>query len=191
MIGLPYELEVNGIKYRIRTNYRDILKIFQAFNDPELDIQEKCYVCLYILYEDFNRIPENDIEEAYEQARWFIDCGDRFTDEKKENIKLMDWEQDEAIIFPAINRVAGHETRLDKYIHWWTFMGYYMEIGECLFNTVISIRAKHAKHKKLEKYESEFYKENKKLIDLKRVLSKEEQDEYDMVMSLISDNKMP
>ena len=42
------------------------------------------------------------------------------------------------------------------YIHWWTFMGYYMSIGECLYSTILSIRDKILNGKKLEKYEREF-----------------------------------
>lgn len=54
MIGsLPKSLEVNGVEYAIRTDFRDILKILCAFSDPELENEEKIYVCLFILYEDF------------------------------------------------------------------------------------------------------------------------------------------
>lgn len=52
MNGLPKELKVNGISYRIRTDYRDILKIIQALNDTGLTGQEKCYICLKIIYYD-------------------------------------------------------------------------------------------------------------------------------------------
>ena len=50
-------------------------------------------------------------------------------------------------------------------MHLWTFIGAYMEIGEGLFSNIIHIRQKKAKGKKLEKWEQEFYKENKSLID--------------------------
>ena len=40
-----------------------------------------------------------------------------------------------------------------------------MGIGEGLFSNIVRIRHKKAKGKKLEKYEQEFYKENKSLID--------------------------
>ncbi len=48
-------------------------------------------------------------------------------------VKVMDWEQDEPILFPAINQVAGCEVRSVPYIHWWTFVGYFMEIREGIF----------------------------------------------------------
>ena len=89
----------------------------------------------------------------------------------------MDWDQDADIIIPAINRVAGTgDVRAMPYLHWWTFLGYYMEIGESLFSNIVQIRQKKAKRKKLEKWEQEFYRENKKLIDIKAKLSEEEEE---------------
>lgn len=171
MIGLPTSLEVNGTEYEIRTDFRDILTILTAFNDHfsddhDTDVMCKANVCLQILYKDSDSIPQADIKEAYKQACWFIDCGNKYTEEREEQLSLMNWDQDEQIVFPAINRVAGKETRLSEYIHWWSFIGMYMEIGECLFSQVIQIRKKLSDHKKLEKYEEEFYKKNKSMVEL-------------------------
>ena len=70
MIGeLPTALTVNGTDYRIRTDYRDTLRIIEAFNDPELQPRDKLFVCLYILYEDFEEMPPEDYEKAYEKAK--------------------------------------------------------------------------------------------------------------------------
>ena len=49
-----------------------------------------------------------------------------------------------------------------------------MEIGESLFSNVVSIRQKKAKGQPLEKWEKEYYKENKALIDLKEKYTEEE-----------------
>lgn len=49
-----------------------------------------------------------------------------------------------------MNKAAGFETRTVKYLHWWTFLGYFNEIGEGLFSSVIGIRQKLNKGKKLE-----------------------------------------
>ena len=86
------------------------------------------------------------------------------------------WEQDAGMIVPAVNRVAGCEVRALPYLHWWTFLGYYMEIGDGLFAQVLNIRQKKSKGKKLEKWEKEFYRENKKIIDLKKEAKRPEQE---------------
>lgn len=184
MNGLPKKLKVNGISYRIRTDYRDILKIIQALNDTGLTGQEKCYICLKIIYYDFEGIPVTDYEEAYRQAAWFIDCGNRYTEKKTEQVRMMDWEHDESVLIPAINRVAGKEVRSVKYIHWWSFIGFYMEIGECVFSEVIYIRQKLRKKQKLEKYERDFYRDNKELIELPVIKTKEDEEEDRIIESI-------
>lgn len=173
---LPETLEVNGIDYKIRTDFRAILDIINVFSDPNFEDDDKWIVCLTILYEDFENIPESDYTEAMEKARWFIDCGmDYKTNTKKPT--LMDWEQDGSIILPAINKVLGYECRAQKQLHWWTFIGAYMEIGESLFSNILSIRSKKAKGQKLEKHEREFMRENQDIVILKTRLTEDEQSE--------------
>ena len=77
-------------------------------------------------------------------------------------------------MIPAINRIAGREIRNEDDIHWWTFLGWFMEIGECTYSMVLTIRSKQAKGKKLEKHEQEFYEENKDLVQIKPRLTEEE-----------------
>lgn len=188
MIGrLPTTLDVNGSSFNIRTDFRVALLIFQAFNDPDLSIHEQGRVMLECLYENPSEIPINDFEEAYKKAIWFLDGGSTSSQEsnQKKPKKVMDWEQDEQIIFSAVNKVAGFETRAKEYIHWWTFLGYFNEIGEGLFTTIISIRSKLNKGKKLDKVEKEFYKENKSLIDLNKKYSVEQQAEIDRINKLL------
>jgi hypothetical protein len=113
MIGsLPTALEIGGKSYEIRTDYRVILNsIFAAFNDPDLTNREKCYVCLKCLYVDFESIPQRDLTEAIEKAYWFVGGGDIPMEENTPDVKVIDWEQDEHMIFPEINKVAGTEVR--------------------------------------------------------------------------------
>ena len=54
MIGeLPKSLTVNGVEHPIRTDFRDVLKIVCAFNDPELEQEEKVYICLFKACQNF------------------------------------------------------------------------------------------------------------------------------------------
>ena len=78
MLGqLPTSLDVCGAVYRIRTDYRNILQIFSAYNDSSLSDSEKVYVCLKRLFTDFNKIPSQQYAQAYAAATAFIDCGTR------------------------------------------------------------------------------------------------------------------
>ena len=160
MIGrLPSTLEVGGKPYRIRTDFRDILTIMLAFADPELDDREKYVVMLTILYEDRD-IPVEDVPEAIERAIWFLDCG-QTNEDKKPPRKVMDWEQDEEILFQEINKVAGNEVRAVEHMHWWTIMGYFMEIEDGTFSTALDIRQKRSKGKKQAKWALELYRNNR------------------------------
>lgn len=188
MIGaLPKKLNINGIDRAIRCDYRVALLIFEAFNDPELSDEEKALTMLECLYEDYDSIPPEDIQEAAEKAIWYLDGGGIPDDNSKHQQakKIMDWEQDEKLIFSAVNKVAGFETRAVEYMHWWTFLGYFNEIGEGLFTTVINIRQKRNNRKKLEKYEEKFYRENRSLIDLKKRYTAEEQAELERLNSIL------
>lgn len=174
MIGeLPTTLTVNGEQLAIRSDFRVVLNIIQAMNDPELSDQEKCYVTLRCLYVDFGQLTDTNIEAAAERAYWFIGGGD--IPKSEHDVKTFDWEQDESIIFPAINKAAGYETRAVSYLHWWSFLGLFGEIGEGLFSQVAHIRGKMAKGKKLDKWEKEFVRDHKSLITLKERKSAEEQ----------------
>lgn len=86
----------------------------------------------------------------------------------------MDWEQDFQYIAAPINRVVGQEIRAMPYLHWWTFISAYYEIGDCFFAQIVRIRSLRAKGKRLEKADQEFYRENKRLVDIKEKYSEAE-----------------
>lgn len=182
---LPTTLEVNGTEYKIRSDYRAVLRVLEAMNDPDLEDAEKSFVAFSIIYEDFETIPTKDYEEAFRKIMWFIDNGEE-NNKPSTNAKLIDFEQDEKILIPAVNRVAGREVRSMKYLHWWTFLGYYMEVGECTFSSVLNIRSKRAKGKKLEKWEKEFFDANKDLVLIKHKESQEEKEEKERLNALLS-----
>lgn len=194
MIGaLPETLLVNGADYRIRTDYRNILQIFEAFQDPELEPAEKWIVAIYLLFEDFSCADDVldaarnglNIEDAVSQIQWFISAG---APEKRILEKpTYSWTQDEQMIFSAVNKVAGKETRELDYLHWWTFLGYFNEVGEGTFSFVVGIRHKLNKGKKLEKHEKEFLSHNKELVLMKKPKTKEEQEQEDAYKSLLDE----
>lgn len=185
---LPVSLEIGGTGFSIRTDFRDILYILECFNNPNYLDEAKQLIMLEVLYKDYKDIPVERYEEALTKAKEFIDMG-MAEDKNKRKPTLMDWEQDAPLIIPGINKVLGQEVRSLPYLHWWTFLSAYMEIGEGIFSSVINIRQKKSKGKKLEKYEQEFYKENKHIIDLKRKESDEEKEAKDEVRKLLGIKK--
>lgn len=194
MIGiLPEELTVGGVDYPIRTDYRNVLQVFEAFQDPELQPEEKWIVAIYLLFEDFScdddvlQAAQNgfDLEEAMKQISWFISAGQ--PEKQVLEHPTYNWTQDEQMIFSAVNKVAGRETRELEYLHWWTFLGYFNEVGEGTFSFIVGIRHKLNKCKKLEKHEKEFLSHNKELVLMKKPLTKEEQEQEDAYKSLLDE----
>ena len=139
---LPTSIDVCGKEYSIRTDFRVVLDVLTAMNDPEIlspDMTEdekqweKILTMLQILYVDFEDMPPKDWKEAAEKAVDFIDCGIKPGDSPKP--RLMDWEHDAPVVIPAINKVAHKDVRSEAYMHWWTFFGLYMEVrGEHIFH---------------------------------------------------------
>lgn len=164
---LPTSLVIGDVGYPINTDFRTVLYILQIFADADYESDEQAAICLRVLYQDWESIPTERYQEALERAMEFIDAGIPAESGQKKP-RTVDFEQDAGLIIPAVNRVLGQEVRAVPYLHWWTFLGAYMEIGESLFSSVVGIRQKKAKGKKLEKHEQEFYKTNRAMVDMKK-----------------------
>lgn len=176
---LPTSVEINEETYKIRNkcDYRVVLDVIEVLKDNELDLQSKYTCALLIFYEDIT--PCNDKQTALKEAFKIINLGDE-TFEQESKPAIMDWECDFSKIAPPISRVLGYSVRdPQKWTHWYDFIGAYMEIGECQFSNIITIRSKKQKGKPLEKWEQEFYRENKKLVDLPQNLTEEDKDWLD------------
>ena len=162
--GLPAALRFAGRDWAIRADYRQVLNILAAFDDPELTDGERAYVCLHNLYVDFARMPPEVYPEAYRAAVEFIDHG---AGNGSNGPRTMDWQQDAPLIFPAVNRVAGREVREAEFMHWWTFLGLFMEIRDSVYATVLALRQKRARGEKLEQWERDFWRRNAGLCRLR------------------------
>lgn len=180
---LPTHVEVGGAAWAVATDYRDILEIIGWLTDEDTAAFERVYLALGLFYDDFDKLPETAYPQAYEQLCRFIACGEE--DDGKPSVKLIDWEQDERMIAAEINRVSGCEIRALPYLHWWTFIGYFNGIGEGQLSTVVGIRSKLKRGKKLEKWEREFYSEHRKTVDLKRKYTAQEQQERDRLLRML------
>lgn len=179
MWNLPTAVEIDGKEYAItnKCDYRMVLDVICALNDNELDDEQKLRTALYVFYEDISEC--TDTEKAIKEMYKIVAYGEEDDGQSENKPKLMDWEHDFNMLVAPINRVLGYEIRSVDYLHWYTFLSGYMEIGECQFQTIVSIRSKRAKGKKLDDWEKEFYRENKKMVDLPQNLTEEEQEWLD------------
>ncbi len=178
--NLPIAVVVEGAEHKIRNNcdYRVVLDVLEALNDDELTNDEKIICALFIFYEKVDEI--TDFQVAMDGMMNIINIGENADNEPSGKPPLMDWHKDFNMIAPPVGRILGYDVREPgRYTHWWTFVGGYMEIGECQFSNVVSIRSKLAKGTKLEAYEESFYRENRNKIDLPIRLTAEEKAELE------------
>jgi len=166
--SIPTEVVVNDktLKIRNKGDYRVIIDCFAVLNDPELDKSERLLGCLIIFYEDFdeslamNNLTADELDIAVSEMYKFFNCGNNESSSPKHEYNLIDWDGDSQLICSAINKITNNEIRAIPYLHWWTFMGYYMAVGESVLSTVVGIRDKIVSNKKLEKWEKQFRNEN-------------------------------
>ena len=187
---LPISVEIDGTEYAIRNkcDYRVVLDVIKALNDEDLDMQYRIQCALFIFYGNDEldttekvlkafKTKENT-QKAINEMTKIISLGE----EKEQDDKppIMDWEHDFSHIAPPINRVLGYSVRDENnYTHFWDFIGAYQEIGECSWANIVAVRSKLMKGKPLDKWEREFYNENRKFIDLPHKLTNEEQEWLD------------
>lgn len=187
---LPSSVVIDGVEFEINADWRNIIDIFECLNDEELTQYEKIDCSLYKFYKDYENITNG--HKAFEQLGIFINGnrkepqGNAQSLHKAHNdIKLVDWEKDLTIIIPPVNKALGYDVREKPFLHWWTFLGGFYEIGECTFKTYVGIRYKLAKRKKLEDWEKECYREHKYEIDIAQTtIAYDNFDDEDILMKL-------
>lgn len=182
MWDLPVSVTIHNIEYLIRNkcDYRVILDTIVALNDKELSLENRLKCALYIFYEDLTQI--EDVQEAISQMMKIINLGKECISHQDDNMPpLMSWEHDFPLIAPPVSRILGYSVRDENnYTHWYDFIGAYQEIGECSWSTIVSIRNKRRKGRKLDDEERRIYEENKEIINLPQQLSEEDADWLDL-----------
>lgn len=165
---LPTSVNIGDMTCEINSDFRVMLRCFEALEDPDLLESERilCALDMFYVTDDYKKNQKLACQEFFT----FMTMGEVYDDKHtdKQEKPLYSWEQDYSIIISPINRILGYDVRGVKYLHWWTFLSAFMEIGECTFNTYVSIRDKLNKGRKLEKYEERILKENRDKIILKK-----------------------
>lgn len=177
---LPEQACIGGCAYGLNTDFRVILQILQCLEDPELPEILRWRVALGLFYD--RPVPPAHRQEAMAYLAEFLRCGQP---EGKPGAKLLDWQQDADCIIAGVNAAAGCEVRSLPQVHWWTFLSWFHAMPPGQLSTVVGIRDKLRRGKQLEAWEKEFYRENKKKVDLKRPETAEELAEKDRLNRLL------
>lgn len=165
--SLPEALELEGERYAIHPDFRDILQLMEVLERPDLPQEGRLYVALRLFYPEFAAMPRR-LHPAAAKALMLFLAGGREEAEGPAGPKLLDWQQDAELILSDINRVAGQEVRALPFVHWWTFLAWFGAIGEGRLSAVVGIRRKLARGQRLEDWEQEYYRENRDRIQLRQ-----------------------
>lgn len=161
--GLPHSAVIGGVSYSFHADYRDILAILRYLEDASRPEYVRWRIAIALFYE--GDIPREHQQEAMEYLADFISLEESAS---KPGPKLLDWQQDAQAIVADVNKVASAEIRALPFLHWWTFMAYFNAIGEGQLSTIVSIRDKLSRGKKLEKWEQDYYQKNRDRVDMKK-----------------------
>ncbi len=178
---LPRDVVIGGKTYGLHTDFRDILEIFSYLENPELPAYIRWQVALSLFYKE--PLEREHIRQGAEWFAWFLAGGKEESDAPSP--RLLDWEQDAALIVADINKVAGQEIRALPYVHWWTFLAWFHGIGEGQLSTVVSIRQKRLEGKPLSDWEADYYRRNRDVVDFREKLSREEQEEKKRLLDML------
>ena len=191
MIGydLPTTIEIKGKEYPIteKGHFKVILDCFELLNDDEIPENLRAFDCLKIFFEDINsdedianKLGVDGYQEAVQKMFQFYNCNQLEVPQKSQppSLNLVDWETDAQLICAAILEVAGVDIRSLPFLHWFTFMGYYMSINpNSAWGNIINIRYKKARGKKLEKHEREYIMNNPQYFTTREHLRQQKEDE--------------
>lgn len=170
---LKKSVEIGGKQYEIRSDFGVILDTKKVAEDTSFGESDRVYMILNAFYVDFDSLPPDCYQEAMNKWSEYVQCG--IPVYKGSTPNLVDWDRDWPLIVGAINRILGYDIRSIPYdaetntggVSWETVMSAYVEIGDCLWAQIVSMRDKLARGKKLEKHEREWYNQNRELVDIK------------------------
>lgn len=179
--------------YKIDSDFRTGIQIFQALNDKYLSQQERVSTAFYLLFMDSDdegnpkpyvdqlgyALPLPDARTAFEGLTWFLNDWNHDNNQDGIGKKVTDYDIDQWRIYSAFR--AQYGINLNKAdLHFWEFMGLLTTLDECAYTRVMDIRGKelskcgkeekklYVKLKKtyaLDAIEREYTSEQKKAID--------------------------
>lgn len=176
---LPVSATLAGETYPHRSDFRQILTVFDILSDERRPELYRWYLAMSYFYEI--PIPKALEGEAMAYLSAFLTCGDP----GKPGPKLLDWRQDAPEIIADVNAVAGREIRAMEYLHWWSFLSFFRGIGEGQLSRLVTLRDKLLRGKKLEPWEQEYYRHNRDKVHLRPPETPEEQAEKARLQALL------
>ena len=140
-------------------------------------------MAMRLFYPTFAEMPQTCWPQATDFLARFLAAGRR--EQARPGPPLMDWQQDAPLIAAGISRAAGQDVRTLPYLHWWSFLAWFDAIGEGSFATVVAIRDKLRRGKRLENWELDFYRTHRAAVELRSPASPAQEVEKQRLLALL------
>ena len=152
----PESARINGVDYKINTDFKVALECFKIIEDDNIEDEERS---LAIIYKLFGFIPDNDIDLFLDRAIKFLQCGETIQKQLSKEQDL-DFFQDEKYITASF--MSDYKLDLSKEdIHWWQYINLIQGLTE---NSILS-RVRYIRNYDLSEIKDN--KERQKMIEAK------------------------
>lgn len=183
---LPEEVEIDGMAYKINTNFRNSILFELMVFDDEIPDREKVINALSLYYPVW---PEN-LKEAVDKILWFYKCGKEENEyaravaqSRRSQQKVYSFEHDDDYIYSAFLTQYGVDLNKIKYMHWWKFRAMFNSLtDDHEFVKIMGYRAVELTSD-MPKERKAFYKKMKKIHELPR--PKTEQEKHDKLTEVL------
>lgn len=161
---LPTIIVIEGIEYKINSDFRTSMLFEMLMQDEDITNEEKIIQALELYYPV---IPSN-LDEAINKILWFYRCGKDIEESRgngkgKSITQIYNFNFDDDYIYSAFLDQYGVDLQDIEYLHWWKFKAMFKSLKED--NEIV----------KIMKYRS---------VDLSEIKDKEEQKHYTKMQEL-------
>ena len=159
----PESARINGVDYKINTDFKVALECFKIIEDDTIEDEERT---LAIIYKLFGFIPDKDLDLFLDRAIKFLQCGETIEKQLSKE-KDLDFFQDEKYITASF--MSDYKLDLSKEdIHWWQYINLIQGLTE---NSILS-RVRYIRNYDLSEIKDN--KERQKMIDAKNSVALKE-----------------
>lgn len=178
MNDYPTEIEINGRRYKIRTDFRVAIQCEELARDTSISDYERPMAIVFTLFEDLDVRDEKELETALKLAKKYLSCNKEPKDgESKEPDMsfIQDWSYIEASFMSDYHIDLSKEE-----MHWWKFFDLMNGLTEkCVLNRIRYVRTFDISEIKNPKDRNKWL-QMKKEVELKREKTLEEKEADDL-----------
>ncbi|EDT26136.1 MULTISPECIES: bacteriophage Gp15 family protein [Clostridium] len=193
---VPEEVEINGVKYKIRSDFRTSILFELLMQDNDIEDELKLQQALKLYFPKLP--PTEDFEEALKKIIWFYGGGreEKEVNSKKNNSSsrkeknIYSFEYDDEYIYSAFLSQYKVDLQDIDYLHWWKFKAMFKGLTE--ENTIVKIM----KYRSIDlnsikdKEERKFYKEMQELYALPNIKNKAEDEKLRAIEDALMEGKV-